>query len=188
MTTKEQVESFMLKYFPKCPLCGADKGYEVSGWGKTYVQCRSCGAKWQSTDFVRCEELKELQLWESSYEGEGASLKRKTYSVKFWQDSEAIENAIKGQDLKSKAELVFRPEMTDQQLEALIKKSLHEITQWDYGSTRHGKLAFLFSDASLAEAATIRLLRAIFEENKILIIQTELLRRALAKTKKQTSN
>lgn len=62
MVSKEDVEALMLKYFPKCPLCSADKGYEVSGFLKQYVQCRSCGAKWESPDFVKCEELEKLVL------------------------------------------------------------------------------------------------------------------------------
>lgn len=181
MVSEDEVEAFMLKYFPKCPLCGANKGYEVSGWTKCYVQCRSCGAKWFSADFVECKELKELKLWEPSYDGKGAPLKRKKYSIKFWQDSEAIETTSKMKVMESRAELIFNTEMTDQELRTSIEKSLEEITRWDYGSTLYGKLGSLISDTSFSEAAMIRLLRAIFEQNKILIIQNELIRRAFAK-------
>ena len=194
MVSNEMVEAFMLKYFPKCPLCSADKGYEVSGFSKNYVQCRSCGAKWESTDFVRCKELKELQLWEPSHEGKGTSLKFKKYSVKFWQDSEAIENAMKAEEAKKGVEkevkatvetskFIFQLGMSDHELEDLIEKSLEEITHWDYGSTLYGKLGSLISDTSFADATIIRLLKAILEQNKILIIQNELLRRVLSNTK-----
>jgi hypothetical protein len=199
MVTKEEVEHLMLKYFPTCPLCGANKGYEVSGLAKTYAQCRSCGAKWMSADFAKCKEIKEMYLSEPTYDGKGASLRMpKKYPVKFWQDSNAIENAIKAEESalsrksankieieerESKTKLIFHPEMTDQQLKTLIKESLDEIPKWDYGSTIYGKgLGSLISNTSFAEATTIRLLRAILEQNKILIIQNELLRRALSKT------
>jgi len=191
MVTKEEVEQLMLQYFPSCPLCRANEGYEISGAFKNYVQCRSCGAKWESPDFVKCEELKELQLWEASYDGKGDSLKRKKYSVKFWQDSKAIEKTMKAiektkevKDMESKVELIFRPEMTDRQLQDSIVKSLEEITRWDYGSTLYGKLGSLLSGTSFSEAATIRLLRAIFEQNKILIMQNELIYRGLTQRQK----
>jgi hypothetical protein len=181
MVNIEEVEALMLKHFPQCPLCGADKGYEVSGWAKSYVQCRLCGAKWESTDFISCKELKELQLWDPSSDGKGTQLTRKKYSVKFWQDPEAIKNAA---TRTAESKFIFHSEMTDQQLETLMTRSLEEITHWDYGSTIEGKgLGFLISNTSSAEAAMIRLLRAIFEQNKITIIQNELLRRALLEVK-----
>ncbi len=31
IVNKEEVEQLMLRYFPSCPLCGANAGYEVSG-------------------------------------------------------------------------------------------------------------------------------------------------------------
>lgn len=184
MVSKEEVEALMLESFPKCPLCDADKGYEVSGWAKNYVQCRSCGAKWLSNDFIGCEELKELELWEPSYDRKGASLERKKYSIEFWQDSEAIETTSKMKVMESRAELIFHTEMTDIELETAIEKSLKEITRWDYGSTLYGKLGPLIDNMSFGDATIIRLLRAIFEQNKILIIQNELIRRAYARTKR----
>jgi len=93
MDTKEEVEQLMLRYFPSCPLCGANTGYKVSGWAKNYVQCRSCGAKWTSNDFIG-GKLEVLQLWEPSHDGRGASLQRKKYLVTFWQDSAAIRRLI----------------------------------------------------------------------------------------------
>lgn len=200
MVSKEKVEAFMLEHFPKCPICNADKGYEVSGFAKNYVQCKACGAKWQSTDFVRCEELKELELWEPSFEGKGAPLRLKKYPVSFWQNSKAIERAIIAQEAKKQKmiekvettvkspKIIFDFEMTNEELQALIEKSLQEITNWDYGSTLYGKLGSLISNTSFAESATIRLLRAIFEQNKILMIQNELLRRALAKAETVTES
>lgn len=174
----------MLQYFPSCPLCEAKKGYEISGWNKNYVQCRSCGAKWTSTDFIKCEELKELKLWEPSYDGKGIPLKMKKRSVKFWQDSNAIEKLLEAKITESKAKFIFHPEMTDEQLRASIIKTLEEITRWDYGSTLYGKLGSLISNTSFGEATMIRLLKAIFEQNKIIILQNELIRRASV-TKKE---
>ena len=187
MVSKEEVEELMLKYFPKCPLCGASEGYEVSGVFKNYVQCRACGAKWWSNDFVKCKELKQLKLWEPAYDGTGAALKFKTFSVKFWQDKEAIEKAIADAEAKTKAidsnKLIFRSEMSDEEIQDSIRKSMVEIASWDWGSTLYGQLGPLISDTSFAEATIIRLLRAIFEQNKILIMQNELIRRALTQNK-----
>jgi len=191
---KEEVEALMLRYFPKCPLCGADKGYEVSGFAKQYVQCKSCGAKWESTDFIKCKELEKLTLWEPADDGKGESLKLKKFPVEFWQDSEAIRNEERkiaekeSAKLETKAEqfrekLIFHPEMTQKELSTLIERSLEEITHWDYGSTSEGVWGPILGNTSSADATTIRLLRAIFEQNKILIIQNELLRRALTETK-----
>ena len=91
MVTKEEVERLMLRYLPLCPLCGANTGYEVSGfWTKSFVQCRSCRAKWQ----LLGKELNLLQLWEPSDDGRGATINKLIYPVKFWQDSNAIEKVI----------------------------------------------------------------------------------------------
>jgi len=182
VVTKEDVEQLMLKHLPLCPLCGSKKGYEVSGIAKTYIQCMSCGAKWWSSDFGRCKELKELELTEPSYDGKGAPLKRKKHSVKFWQDSEAIKKALEIKLTESKTKLIFQPQMTNQQLQKLIVKSLEEISNWDYGATIAGKgLSFLIDGTSIAEASMVRLLRGIFEQNKIIILQNELIRRKLSK-------
>ncbi len=130
MVSTEDVETLINYYFPKCPLCGASDGYEISGWAKNYVQCRSCRAKWTSTDFVTCEDLKELMLWEPSSDGKGANLLKKKRSVKFWQDKEAIEKG-ETKDIDTRAELIFSPNMTNEQLERLVIRSLKEITTWD---------------------------------------------------------
>lgn len=184
MVSKEQVEELMLKSFPKCPLCGANKGYEVSGISKNFVQCRSCGAKWASRDFIKCKELKELIFWEPSYDGKGASLKFKSFSVKFWQDKEAVEKAIGAMKTVDSSKLIFHPEMSAQELQNSIESCMAEIASWDWGSTLYGKLGPLISDTSFAEATMIRLLRAIFEQNKILIMQNELIHRTLTQRQK----
>lgn len=85
MVSKEQVEEFMAKYFPSCPFCDSDTGWNVSGISKNYVQCRSCGAKWTSKDFIKCKELKELTLWGPSEDGKGSSLKFEKHPIAFWQ-------------------------------------------------------------------------------------------------------
>lgn len=184
----EEVEAFVQKCFPRCPLCGADKGYEVSGITKTYAQCRSCGAKWMSGDFPQCKEIKQMYLSNPANDGRGNSLKMpKKYPITFWQDSVSVQSALKTEETKTSedkksesSEFIFQSEMTDQQLDELIKKSLEEITHWDYGSTLQGKgLGSLIGNTSPAEATMIRELRAIFEQNKIIIIQNELLRRAI---------
>lgn len=85
MVSKEQVEGLMSDYFPSCPLCGSDEGWNASGIFKNYVQCISCGAKWLSNDFIKCIELKEMELWEPAKDGKGSSLLRKKHPITFWQ-------------------------------------------------------------------------------------------------------
>lgn len=84
MVSKEAVEGLMLQHFPTCPLCSADKGYEVSGWAKTYVQCNSCGAKWMSTDFPKLKQIENMFLWELPRDGRGAPFLNKEKSIEFW--------------------------------------------------------------------------------------------------------
>jgi len=88
MVSKEQVEEFMAKYFQSCPICDSNTGWNASGISKNYVQCRSCGAKWMSKDFIKCEELKELTLWAPSEDGRGSNLKFKKHPIAFWQGSD----------------------------------------------------------------------------------------------------
>lgn len=114
----ERAGRLMHRYLPLCPLCGANAGYEVSGVFKSQVQCRSCGAKWQSNDFMEGKELKALQLWEPSRDGRGASLKKKRYLVTFWQDSNAIEKLIEEKKRRKGPE----EEKTAREIEELIRK------------------------------------------------------------------
>lgn len=86
MVSKEQVEELMIRYFPKCPLGGSDAGWAVLGIFKTYIQCKACRAKWQSSDFIACKELKKMMLWELPLDGKGADLSRKEYPISFWHD------------------------------------------------------------------------------------------------------
>lgn len=122
--------------------------------------------------------FKNMKLWEAPADGKGTSLLRKTHSVDFWKNlpPEALEPTP-----IEPSELIFRSEMSIQEIQNSIERSMAEIASWDWGSTLYGKLGPLISDTSFAEATMIRLLRAIFEQNRILIMQNELIRRALTK-------
>lgn len=135
---KAKADQLMVHYFSSCPLCGASAGYEVSGVFKDFVQCRSCGAKWHSSDFTE-GKLESLQLWESSRDGRGASLKKKRFLVKFWQDSDAIEKLLeekerrKGPEEEKRAkeiEGLFRKLKTkDAKVRSEVQNRLREIGQ-----------------------------------------------------------
>jgi len=86
LVTKEQVAELMLKAFPKCPICGSDSGYEVSGIFKDYVRCITCKTKWQSDDFKRGEELSKLKLHETGIDRIGAYLLHVHLSIDFWKN------------------------------------------------------------------------------------------------------
>lgn len=90
MPSREEVTSFMAKYFPTCPICGSDAGYEISGslklaFYKDFIRCKSCRAYWKSKDFRSLKELKELALWKESNDGKGWSLKYRFYPLDFWK-------------------------------------------------------------------------------------------------------
>jgi len=175
MVSKEQVEELMIRYFPICPLCGANKGYEVLGVLKDYVQCRSCGAKWWSADFVSGEEIKEMKLWEPAKDGKGKDFLKQKRPIHFWRSMQNYHPI--------EAPKHFLSEMTEQQLQDLVKKGMEEVNTWDTGSTLYGKFGALLDSSTFAERTMVRLLKAILEQNKILIIQNELIRRALAQSK-----
>lgn len=182
IVSKEQVEEFMAKYFPSCPLCDSNTGWNVSGIQKNYVQCRSCGARWMSGDFIRCKELKELTLWDPSEDGKGSNLKFKKHPIAFWQnlDIKKLE-AEKAELTAEKGELLFSEETTDEELRSAIKKSQLEITKYDktYG---FGKLA-VWLRMNSAQTMTIFMTRALLEEIRILILQNELILRELKSLK-----
>lgn len=79
------------------------------------------------------------------------------------------------------AQITFHPDMTNEQLEALLRKSLEDIPKSD--PTLSDAFAIVMKGLSAGESLSIRLLRVIRDQNKILIIQNELLRRALIETK-----
>ena len=191
MVAEEEIAELIKNYFPNCPICSSDSGYNISGSSKNYFQCNSCRAKWMSYDLIKRKvtdiALKKMMLWETPIDGRGKSLLRKEHTIEFWRNLLPEDLKVKESKPKPRAELIFSPEMSHQELQASIMKSMEEITRWDYGSTLEGKLGLLFGDSTSAEATMIRLLRAIFEQNKVLIMQNELIRRALTKSKNSKS-
>ncbi len=184
LVTKEELAEFIKHVFPTCPICGEDSSYEISGFAKNYFQCNSCGAKWMSQDLIKNKiediNFKKAELWEPARDGRGKGVNKKDKSVNFWQNlSSELLKEIDSEQINEDVKLIFDSNMTVSQLEKSIMESMKEITTWDYGATRYGKLGFILDKSSYAEQATVRYLRAIFEQNKILIIQNELLRRLL---------
>lgn len=185
MVSKEEIQKFIKRTFPECPICGEEAYYKISGFAKNYFQCNSCGAKWISMDLIKNKvediEFNEAKLCECGKNGLGKGLENKNETIDFWQNLSAEKLEKMDSDQKSDAKPIFDSNMTTTQLEQSISESMTEITKWDYGSTLSGKLGFIFDKSSHAEQVTVRLLRAIFEQNKILIIQNELKLRELRK-------
>ena len=86
MVSEREVEEFMLKTFPTCHICDAKIGYSVSGPTKTYVQCKSCKAKWYSLQIPQMGKLKNLMLCEPSRDGNGSIVLKKNKGVDFWKN------------------------------------------------------------------------------------------------------
>ena len=189
MVTTEEIAELIKECFPNCPICGSDSGYDVSGFAKNYFQCNSCRAKWMSHDLIKAKitdiDLKNMTLWEAPADGKGTSLLRKTHSLDFWKNLSP--EALEPVEPVEPSKLIFRSEMSVQEIQNSVERSMAEIASWDWGSTLYGKLGPLISDTSFAEATMIRLLRAIFEQNKILIMQNELINRSLTQRQKSES-
>ncbi len=94
MSINEQIEALMLKYFPNCPLCGADKGYFIP-FAKNSVECKECHARWTSDDFEDCQDLVHLRLKHPSKGGKGSALLYQDKSVEFWKRCLQIEQSEK---------------------------------------------------------------------------------------------
>jgi len=194
MVSKEEVEKLMLSHFSLCPLCGAKEGYKVSGIAKNYVQCKSCGAKWMSYDFIKCEELRNLILWEPSYDLRGESLAKKKIerSVDFWKDSKKVKKEINKefeekpkeeqmQEFPQKVEKsIFK--MNDEQLHSIIATNLDVAEACSSSSSLTEISRILLSNP--ADARIMFLLQALVHQNKVIIGQNELLYRLLSKSSK----
>jgi hypothetical protein len=87
MGWKELKQELMSKNFPKCPICKSNKGYEVSGVVKNYIQCISCKAKWRTTIDHSGRDLKidTLTLMESDKDKKTVPLIGNKYSIDFWR-------------------------------------------------------------------------------------------------------
>lgn len=193
LVSKDEVEKFMLSHFPLCPLCGEKAGYEVSGLSKNYVQCKSCGAKWMSSDFGKCKELRNMILWEPTHDDRGISLHDKWRSVNFWKDAKQVEKAL---EEEVKKDTVQEPpqkppqktaktlsEMSDEELHSIIDVNLNVAEVWSSSSPTLEVVRVALSDP--ADRAMMSLLRALVHQNKVIIGQNELLYRLLSKKQGQ---
>jgi len=185
---KLKADELMLQYFPNCPLCQANSGYEVSGIFKNYVQCRSCGAKFESTDFQTGKELKKLELWEPCANGKGAELKRKKFDVHFWQDPNNIESEIQQltpnkattqQSIQDKTKLLFSEETKEEELKQKIWEDMNNLAMHESGTGWMQLGTFL--TGSSADRMLASGFKALIDQNKIIIRQNELILRTLTK-------
>ena len=178
MVVEGEVEAFMIWNFPSCPICDAKTGYFVSGISKDYVQCKSCKAKWFSPQVSRMKNLEWLKLWEPSRDGTGRTILRKKKSVDFWKNFKKSENnieQIRGASLEADNETLRSEIMA-------ILKTL----KGDELSTL-GRLSILFS-GSTAESVITKQLKSLGDQNKIMIMQNELILRALNRNKGNSEN
>jgi len=172
---KLKADELMLKYFPRCPLCQADGSYEVSGMLKDYVQCRSCGAKFESPDFIGGKELKKLTLWEPCADGKGTELKRKKFDVKFWQDPKNIE----AETIPDKSKLLFSEETNEEEIKQKIWEDMNNLAMHESGTAWMQVGTFLTGSAT--DQMTASGFKALIDQNKIIIRQNELILRTLQK-------
>lgn len=92
---RKRIIALFGRYFPRCPICKSDKGYEARGFlpSSQYVRCKSCEAEWTSTDFIGFRDLKSLKLWKppenpqmyAEFISQSPLKLKKTYPTKLWQ-------------------------------------------------------------------------------------------------------
>ncbi len=103
MVSEHEVEEFMLKTFPTCPICEAKTGYDVSGPAKTFVQCKSCKAKWYSLTLPQMRKSTNFILCEPSIDGKGKTILKQTQGgVDFWKN-------LKNADIKKTKLSLVKP-------------------------------------------------------------------------------
>lgn len=93
--TRNRINALMKRYFPNCPICKSDKGYQVKGFlpSSQYVKCNNCRAEWTSRDFIGYKDLESMKLFKPPEDPEiyaefisQSPLKlKKTYPVNLWQ-------------------------------------------------------------------------------------------------------
>jgi hypothetical protein len=78
----------MKKYFPQCPICLENKGYDVLGANCDYISCKKCSTTWRSDNFKTCQVLNTLMLTQNSpkYNLTGKVQLNKNYPTAFWQN------------------------------------------------------------------------------------------------------
>lgn len=167
MVSEREVEKSMLEIFPTCPICESNRGYDVSGFLKNYVQCRNCKTKWVSAELGAGKKVEFLKLWEPSKDGQGNELYNKKKSVKFWRNYKA--------NLKNTESTI------ESDYQTLRNKTITSLKNFKgYELSNLAQLSMLFS-ANTAEHAMTKLLKAIVDQNNIMIMQNELILRTINK-------
>lgn len=94
--TRERIDALFTMYFPRCPICKAENGYDIHGFlaYSQYVRCKNCGAQWYSPDFTKVSDLRSLRLSKppvdpkiyAEYMSNSTIKPNKLYPTKVWQD------------------------------------------------------------------------------------------------------
>jgi hypothetical protein len=92
--TRKRILAIFERYFPRCPICKSDKGYQVRGFlpSSQYIRCKNCEAEWTSRDFIGIRDLKILKLWNPpeipqiyfEYVSQSKLKTRKSYPTNLW--------------------------------------------------------------------------------------------------------
>jgi len=178
MVSKGVVIALMEEYLPKCPICGAEDEYEVSGVFKNYVQCKLCLAKWMSNDFIGGIEIKTLQLWEADKEGKSKALVKQTKPVSFWQslDLEKLV-ALEKETFGTLKGILFDGNMSDEEIETKIMELQNEAAKSEGAVSSLPVVSALLKGGDPRLTGMFVLLQGIYQQNKIIVLQNELLRR-----------
>jgi HEAT repeat protein len=126
VASKREIMALMVKYFPKCPICGAEDQYQSERvlLLTNFVRCRSCLALWSPMSFEVGKEMKmgQMQLTEPDKEGRASSLTRKVEPVAFWQSLDLESVRAEQEEEKRAKEAEQEGDRRAKQIEKLVDK------------------------------------------------------------------
>jgi hypothetical protein len=86
LPSEQEIEEYMRREFPECPICMSIDGYEVDKYYsfEIVVECRSCGAKWGSLQFSDLKPMEEITLRAAPHDGY-VKLEHRSKPASFWK-------------------------------------------------------------------------------------------------------
>jgi len=91
---RAMAQSTVIREFPRCPICKATYGYEVSGSSLDHFKCNACQAKWQSEPLWNGSILSMTLVQPSGYDLRGIELSGTRCQSAFYKNFDASYGAF----------------------------------------------------------------------------------------------